>query len=188
MSHLLLSGQSCNGSFLLLKLSAKLRNPRYTLLIARLGHLGRTRGLADKQKVLSQLVNEVNQDRTQLTFHAPQGPQQHPKRNDSEHNEAMDPNIILHQRDHLCMRCRLCLSLARGASGSPCKLIASLSTSCAKVIRLNMIDSQTDCNVPLHARSYQVEQDHSSHDQGPSCLDTCNRSAPSSTTHKEHIC
>ena len=81
MSHLLLSGQSCNGSFLLLKLSAKLRNPRYTLLIARLGHLGRTRGLADKHKVLSQLVNEVNQDRTQLTFHAPQGPQQHPKRN-----------------------------------------------------------------------------------------------------------
>ena len=57
-----------------------------------------------------------------------------------------------------------------------------------EIMRLNRIDLQTDCNFLLHAHSYQLEQDYSSHDQGPSCLDTCNISAPSSKTHKERIC
>ena len=40
-------------------------------------------------------------------------------------------------------------------------------------MRLNRIDLQTDCNFLLDARSYELEQDYSSHDQGPSCQDTC---------------
>ena len=52
ISHLPFSSQSCNGSFLLLKLSAELRNPCYTRLIAWLGHLGRVQRASRQAKGL----------------------------------------------------------------------------------------------------------------------------------------
>ena len=93
---------------------------------------------------------------------------------DSEHNGAMDPHII----GYLTMISTTAHKNISHSLATQTQHISSYITQGSQrhkyeIMRLNRIDLQTYCNVLLHAHSYQVEQDYSYPDQGPSCLDAC---------------
>ena len=160
-----------------MKLSADLRNPSYTRLIAWLGHLGSVQRASRPPQGFEPTCqgSEAAQDASNIPYTTRSSTAPQAKCNQTANTRA--PWIHTLSDMIQCYRPQRTKTSGHALTTQRQHISSYITQGSQRhkyeIMRLNRIGLQTYCNFLLHAHSYQLEQDYSSHDQGPFCQDTC---------------